>query len=406
MASWRIDHYRQVFQHRSFRTFWLGFSFSVLGDTMTRVALTWFVYETTRSAEALGLLNLFYIGPVIVGGFVAGWLLDRFDRRKVMLIDNLLRGLAVSIIPILHFTGQLALWHVYLVAAIYGLLMMVSLAGGPSLMPALVDEEQLATANALETLSYTLGGVIGPAIAGVLIAQIDAPNVVIIDAISYFVFAFALLLIHPIAEDLEQIQTRKSSYRFSDATQLLLKNKVLLSTTLMFMIFNFGFSFASVWLPIFTDQNLHGGPELYGTLLGFLAIGEVLSSIAAGGLTSSLKLGRMICLTQFLSGLALALIFLFPSVIATLISLILFGIFSAPLTIWAQTLRMQIIPEALRGRTFALLRTLMQGAGPLGGVLAGALLPIAGMSAMIGLSAIVVGSPGLIGYLVKDLRQA
>jgi MFS family permease len=85
--------------------------------------------------------------------------------------------------------------------------------------------------------------------------------------------------------------------------------------------------------------------------------------------------------------------------------LALLGLFSAPLTIWAQTLRMQVIPEALRGRTFALLRTLMQGANPIGGMMAGWLLPLLGMSAMIGLSALLIGAPGLVGHGVKELRE-
>lgn len=79
---------------------------------------------------------------------------------------------------------------------------------------------------------------------------------------------------------------------------------------------------------------------------------------------------------------------------------------SAPLTIWAQTLRMQVIPPEMRGRTFALLRTLMQGATPLGGALAGFLLPVLGMQLMIWLSSIVIGAPGLVGMQIKELRQA
>src|SRR5215212_10049572 len=82
------------------------------------------------------------------------------------------------------------------------------------------------------------------------------------------------------------------------------------------------------------------------------------------------------------------------------------GAFSAPLTIWAQTLRMQIIPEQLRGRMFALLRTLMQSGNPLGGALAGLLLPTLGMMAMIALSALVTGVPGLLGTRVAALRRA
>src|SRR5262245_53303479 len=188
-----LTRYRAIFACAPFRRFWIAFTCSALGDAMTRVALTWFVYDTTGSARAVGWLLLCYTGPVIVGGLLAGSLLDRFDRRAVMAVDNLLRGAAVAAVPILHATGQLAVWHVYAVAAVYGLLMMISLAGGPSLVPDLVAEDHLATANALEMLSFTLAGVIGPPVAGLLIAAIGAPNVVLIDAISYLGFAIVLI---------------------------------------------------------------------------------------------------------------------------------------------------------------------------------------------------------------------
>jgi hypothetical protein len=84
---------------------------------------------------------------------------------------------------------------------------------------------------------------------------------------------------------------------------------------------------------------------------------------------------------------------------------LLWGGFSAPLTIWAQTLRMKIIPAALRGRTFALLRTIMQGGNPIGGALGGLLLPLLGVPAMILLSALLISIPGVIGYGVKALRR-
>jgi MFS family permease len=168
--------YRQLLGIRPFRLFWLGFTFSVLGDALTRVAFTWFVYDLTHSAEALGLLMLCYTAPIIVGGLIAGSLLDRFDRRTVMIADNVVRGTAVALVPLLYALGRLELWHIYLVAAVYGLFMMIGLAGSPTLIPNLVHNEHLDTANAFETLSYTLGGVVGPVIAGLLIARIGAPT--------------------------------------------------------------------------------------------------------------------------------------------------------------------------------------------------------------------------------------
>jgi MFS family permease len=103
-----IQRYRAVLANCSFRIFWSDFSFSVLGDGMTRVALIWFVYSATGSARAFGTLLLCYTGPIIVGGLMAGVLLDRFDRRKVMIADNLTRGAVIALIPLLHALGRLA----------------------------------------------------------------------------------------------------------------------------------------------------------------------------------------------------------------------------------------------------------------------------------------------------------
>ncbi len=170
MAKLQLDSYRDILSDSNFLTFWSGFTISAIGDSLTRVALTWIVFEETKSARALGMLTIAYTAPILVGGLIAGPLLDRFSARRVMLVDNLIRGMAFTLLPILHFVNRLELWHIYLCAAIYGFLMMISLAGGPTLIPSIVQPEQLDTANALETLSYTISGVIGPPLAGLLIA--------------------------------------------------------------------------------------------------------------------------------------------------------------------------------------------------------------------------------------------
>jgi MFS family permease len=405
-----IAAYEAIFRNPSFRRFWLGFTISVLGDALTRVAFTWFVYDLTHSAAALGWLMLCYTGPIVVGGLLAGALLDRFDRRQVMLADNLIRGVAMLLPPLLYALDRLELWHIYAVAVLYGLLMMISLAGGPALIPSLVRADQLSTANALEMLSFTLGGVVGPVLAGLLIAWIGAPNVVILDALSYFGFAWLLtgVRLKPVGEP---PAAAHRPVHLGHAVGLLWQNPILLSTTLMFLVFNIGGGMMAVWLPILTETLLGGGPQLYGILLGVLALGEVISALLAGSLTLPLPLGTRICLAQALAGTALLLILVTPAATTpaawlVALSLALYGAFSAPLTIWAQTLRMGIIPERLRGRTFALLRMLMQSGNPIGGALAGGLLPLLGMTVMVGLSALLVGVPGLIGYGVKALRQA
>jgi MFS family permease len=187
---------------------------------------------------------------------------------------------------------------------------------------------------------------------------------------------------------------------------LLRTNIVLLSTTLMFMACNIGIGILNVALPIFSDQIAGGGPGVYGTLLGILSAGEVLSASLAGSLVLSLSLGRRIALAQVLSTAGLLVLLVGPIFLPTAIGLFAFGFFTAPLTIWAQTLRMQVIPAGLRGRTFSLLRTLMQGTTPVGGALGGFLLPVFGIPLMILFSALLIGIPGLAGLRIPGLRQA
>jgi MFS family permease len=406
MATLQLNSYRDILSNKNFLAFWSGFTISSIGDSLTRVALTWLVFEETKSAQALGMLTIAYTAPILVGGLIAGPLLDRFSPRRVMLTDNLIRGLIFSLIPILHFLGRLELWHIYLFAAVYGLLMMISLAGGPTLIPSLVKHEQLDTANAMETLSYTVSGVIGPPLAGLLIAWLGATNVVIFDALSYFIFVFMLMGISVRESAPSTNQQTNASYGIMDAVRLMLGNKVILATTLMFMAANVGLGAMTVFLPLVSNQIAENSSQVFGILLGAMAVGEVISAWLAGSLSINIPLGKRIALAQILSGLSLTFLLAGSSFGSVLIGLFLLGFFSAPLTIWAQTLRMQVIPPDLRGRTFALLRTLMQGATPLGGALAGFLLPIWGIQIIIGLSSLIIGSPGLVGLRVKELVSA
>jgi len=396
--------YREVFANPNFRRFWLGASVSMFGDSMTRMAFIWFVYQQTRSSAALGILMICYTGPVVIGGFVAGWALDRFDRRQVMIWDCLVRGLAIALVPLLYATGQLAVWHVYAAAAVYGLLTMVSLAGIPAMIPSLVGESQLTTANALEILSYTIAGIAGPALAGVLIELIGAPATVLVDVASYRLFALAILGVRlaPLAAP----AAAKASQGLSAAIALLVGNPVLLAITAMFIVFNIGMGAMNVWLPIYVQEDLGGGSALYGLLLAATAAGESASAAALGALPADRRLGIKISMAQILAGLAIALVGLLPGLSSAVAGLFLVGFFDSPLTIWAQTLRMAIIPPALRGRVFALIRMSIQAGGPLGGAVAGFLLPLLGMGTTILLSAAAIGLPGFAGLAVRPLRRA
>ena len=407
MKSFQFSKYQEILKISSFRNFFLGFLVSNLGDAMTKVALAWYVWEETQSAAALGLLTLLSLGPVIVGGFFAGWLLDRFDKRRVIMVDSIFRGLAVGLIPLLFFLGRLELWHVYSIAALYGFLGMIVWAGGPAIVPTLVEKKHLPTANALESFAFMAGNVLGPALAGLLIAKIGAPNVVAVDALSFFLFAYFLVFVKlpPEAKDAAKPQGLQAS-NYKNAFKLLFGNHILASTTAMYFAVNLASGMLLVWLPIYSDLTLNGGVQLYGLLLAAMSVGEVISAFVAGGMNYRTSMGRLISTALILGGIPLALIWFVRAPLWAALSLFAFGLLVGPLTIWAQTMRMVIIPVQMRGRVFAMLRTMMVAGFPVGGALAGALNASLGIPGLILLSAALTTVAGLAGFSVKQLRDS
>src|SRR6476659_3566519 len=155
-----MNRYSQLLAKRDFALLWGGATVSALGDGMSFVALVWLIIERGGTPAEVGWLAAVYTAPVIVGGIAAGVILDRFDRRRVIAADNVIRGLAIASVPLAAAMGVLTTAHLFVVAAIYGLLFMTSIAGIPSLIPALVDGSDLTTANAMESISYGIAGLV------------------------------------------------------------------------------------------------------------------------------------------------------------------------------------------------------------------------------------------------------
>jgi len=389
---------------RGFGVFWLGFSLSVLGDAVSRTTLVWYVFDLTDSSVSLGWLSFCFTAPVLVGGLTAGWLLDRFDRRTIMTIDSLAKSLVVLSVPVLAVMDAMPLWYVFVITSVFGFLMMIPLAGVPSLLPALVHGDELNAANALETIGYTAGGVFGPPLAGVLIVLVGPLDALYLDAATYLVFAWAVWRCRPRPGD-RRPETGDATSLLA-AARIIARSPVLASTTLMYLVFNVGLGALLVVVPVFADTILGGGPELYGLLLSCIAVGELLSAVMIGFVRLPVAEGLAICLTMLLSGVGVAAAAVSPNAVGAAAGLALYGAFSAPLTIWGQTLRMKIIPSGFHGRCFAIMRTLMQSGGPLGGVSAGFAIPVLGVRAAIAAIALITCAVGSLGLSIADLRRA
>jgi MFS family permease len=389
--GWIMRRYREVLAERDFRRLWLGASVSLLGDGMTLVALAWIVLGRAGGTGRLGLLMVCYTAPVLAGGLLVGPLLDRFDKRRLLAADSLIRGACVASVPIVALLGMSAPWLVFVVAGTYGLLKMVPLAGFPAILPDLVAAERLDAANALESVSFSAAGIAGPALAGVLIGFIGAPGVLLIDAATFLAFAVAAATIaHPPRPGDELAPRRR------DRSTASLRDPALVLTTLAFMTFNIAEGMLLVVLPWLAKTRLRDGALLLGLLLATLAAGELIGAMLAGVRRRDTRPLRAIGTAQVAAGVGFLGLLTVPYVLPMAAGLLLVGLLSAPMTVWAQTLRMQRVPPRLRGRTFARLRTLMQATPPIGAACVTPLLDGGRLGSAALVMAALAGLPGLI----------
>ena len=400
--------YLRLLGNPVFGRLWLGATVSIFGDALTFVSLVWLTTELGGGAAEIGILAACLTAPVIVGGMAAGVLLDRFDRRRLLMADNLVRGLAVLSVPIAAWAGVLGQAQLYAVAAVYGLLYMVSLAGFPSVIPDIVDEDDLPTANALESLAFGLGGVVGPTAAGLLIAVIGAANNLLVDAFTYFFFVAVLATVRlPAHASVAPSGGPRPSVGLGPALRFVRRTPAVLAITLMFMAFNVGEGMLTVLLPIFARDTLGLDAAGYGALVSAFTAGTLVGAVIVGAVRWRWTLGRSIAAAQLAAGVAILGLATTPPFVGAVAVLVIVGLFASPLTIWAQTIRMRLIPEALRGRVFSLLRTLMRSTPPAGGLLAGGLLA-AGLAIgpVVALLAAVVAVPGAIALAHPALSAA
>src|SRR5215813_9843566 len=184
-----------------FRRLWLGLSISYFGDQFTTIALLWFVLQLTGSGAAVGLVILCFNLPAVVSGAILGRLLDRYQPRLVIGLDNLARAALIAAIPSLYALGSLQLWHILVLALLAGALSPATTAGVRAFVPHLVEGASLDRANALTAASLQFSYLAGPVAAGFAVARLGGPWALFIDAASFLLMGLLALTLPTIRRE-------------------------------------------------------------------------------------------------------------------------------------------------------------------------------------------------------------
>ena len=391
-----------LYRYPEFGRLWGGRLISLFGDAFTLIALPWFVLQVTGSGTATAGILLTLQLPTILTSMVIGSLIDRFQPRKIMAIDNALRTFIIGLIPILYWLGLLELWLLFLLTFLAGMLVPATEVGSRSILPDLVEDKDLDAANMLWSFSINLSLVAGPAAAGLLVASFGGPSVLLIDAGTFAVMTIVAITLPTLRRSPASVQTplseRLGLRQFWDM-------KVVRYTTLLSLVFFFSYGPLEAALPLYSDAILQTDARGYGLLWSALAVGALIGTLSSTTLSRHLRLGIALPLIALLWGASLLPVVFTKNLWSACGLLLLGGLMWGPYTPMEITLLQRNVPKAELGRVFGARSTLLTGGSPLGLAIGGILLAFVPSTSVIALSAvacILVGLGGLASPLFRD----
>ena len=420
---------------RTFSIVWFGQIISLLGTGMTRFAITIWAWQVTGEATTLALVGFFSFGPTVLLSPIAGALVDRLNRKLVMMLSDLAAGLASVGLLVLFFSGNLQIWHLYIAGAFAGAFEAFQFPAYSAAISTMLPKEQYARASGMLSLAQSTSGIAAPILGGTLLAVIGLGGILVIDVFTFLVAVGALLVVNiPQPKKSEEGQASRGSLwqESGFGFRYIWQRPSLLGLQLVFFMGNFFASMIFVLIPAMilarTDNNE-------------LILGSVQSMMGAGGVVGGLVLSTWGGFRQRIHGVLLGWI------LVGLLEGVLFGL-GQTVFLWAiaaflaaffipfingsnQAIWQAKVEPDVQGRVFAARRLIAQIAGPIAILLAGpladqvfepAMMPegglaphlgqligtgpgagIALMLVMIGLVITLVGSGG---YVVRVIREA
>jgi MFS family permease len=395
-------------RQRNFSLLWFGGLISMTGDWVLFIALPIYVYTLTGSTLATSVMFIAQRIPSLLLGSVAGVFVDRWDRKRTMVIANLL--MALGLLPLIAVRSVDQLWIVYVVAFIESALGQFFRPAENALLPQLVGEEQLIAANSLNTLNNNLARLAGPALGGVVAGLVGLPGVVLLDAASFLIAGVLIALI-------SGAPTRAS--RSVDAApgavgawvavwrewlaglRLVWHERPILVIFVILAITSLGEGIMGVLFVVFVNQVLGGGALEIGWLMSAQAIGGLLGGLVVGSASRLFTPARLIGLSGILFGALDLAIFNYPAFIpGILLGLILFvavGIPGVGFMSGVSTLLQTSVADQYRGRIFGALGTTQGLLMLIGTISAGALGDQLGVVTVLNMQGCGYILAGLIG---------
>jgi MFS family permease len=372
-AASRFSHAWRALRHRNFKLFVTGQSISLIGTWMTRLATSWLVYRLTGSALLLGVVG--FSGQILtflLAPFAGVWV-ERLDRRKLLVWTQALAGIQSLAMAALTLAKVITIHEIIVLAALQGLINAFDMPGRQAFLVQMVDDKQdLGNAIALNSSIVNMARLVGPALAGLVIAWVGEGYCFLIDGLSYGAVIASLLMMQVKPLDLRRVPATML-VQMKEGWSYVSTFKPIRTILLLFAVISLmGMPFM-VLLPIFAGKILHGGAHTLGFLTGASGVGALASAISLALRKTVRGLTTMIQVAAAMFGVGLILFGLSHVLWLSMLLMLVVGFGMMQGLAASNTVIQTLVPEDKRGRVMSYYTMAFVGMAPFGSLLAGAL---------------------------------
>jgi len=390
---------------RNFRIYWLGMFVSLIGTWVQVVAQSWLMFQLTNSVFLLGLVGFLSSIPVFLLSLFGGVAADRMNKKNILLFTQNAFMLLAFLLALLTQMKLITPLQIMLIALLNGIVLAFDAPARQAVIADLVGKEHLLNAIALNSAAFNSARIIGPALAGILIASIGMSGCFYINGISFLAVIIALLLIN-----INNGQ-RRSTKNFllkdlSDGLRFIKDNRIILILLTMVGITSlFGISYV-ILMPVFANDVLNVGAKGLGLLMSSAGFGALIAALILARLGDFKYKGKLLISSSIIFSISLVLFSLSKTYFISLITLILIGGASVTAIGIVNTLLQTLVPDEFRGRAMSAFMLTFAGFMPFGNLLAGSLAHIWGVSITVLISGIICATFFIIiNILYPDIRN-
>lgn len=371
-------------KHRNFQLFFSGQMISLIGTWMDNIAEAWLVYRLTGSSLLLGTVAFAGQIPAFLMGPLAGMVADRYNRRKIVIATQTASMILAGILAFLTITKRVTVGEVILLAALMGVVNAFDIPTRQAFLVEMVGREDLMNAIALNSSMFNAARIIGPSIAGILVATIGEGWCFFANSVSYIAVIAGLLMMRVPHREPER-RAGSPFDHIADGFRFVWNTVPIRAVLLLLGLVSLVALPYSVLMPVFAKNVLHGDARTLGVLMGATGIGAMSGALVLASRTRVQGLGKLVWIACASFGVFLILFSLSRRYLLSVLLLVPAGFSMMMQMTSSNTLIQSMVPDRFRGRTLAIYSMMFMGMSPLGALLAGALADRIGAPATLAL---------------------